>query len=50
MSNPLNGWGIGLLVAVGATLGLYHAGINLGGALASLVQGVIHLFGTPLFW
>jgi hypothetical protein len=42
------GWGLALVMSVVMTVGLFHAGLNLGETLATSVRSVIHLLGTPI--
>ena len=37
-----------MLVAVVGVIGLYHAGINIGGELNGAVRSLMHLFGAPI--
>ena len=48
MSEHSFAWAIVLSLAVLGLVGLYHAGINLGGVFAGTVQGIEHLFGTSI--
>lgn len=50
MSEHATAWGFLLVIAVAGTIGLFHAGVNVGGSLAGFVQSVEHLFGSPLRW
>jgi hypothetical protein len=48
MSERWTGWGLVFAMSVGMTIGLYHLGWNLGGALAGGVVFFLHVLGAPL--
>jgi hypothetical protein len=44
----LQGWLIGILLVLGATLVLSHLGIDLGTAIAGMIHGLEQTLGRPL--